>query len=221
VKPHTIRNQFLFFIGLLLFPFCVLAQSVQIKGRVTDAETGDAMPFVNVYFKNTTTGITTDFDGYYTLSTSKVPADSLLASYIGYITRAKFVNRALANQTIDFQLSSDNVKLDEVVVFAGENPAFPIMRNVIKNKDINDKKSLTAYEYESYNKIELDIDQLSEKFRQRKFMQQITSVMDSIERIAGEDGKPILPIFISESISNFYYRRTPQKKRVLAYRMVV
>jgi hypothetical protein len=87
------------------------------------------------------------------------------------------------------------------------------MRNVIKNKDINDKKSLSAYEYESYNKIELDIDQLSEKFRQRKFMQQITSVIDSIDHIAGEDGKPILPVFISESISNFYYRRNPQKKR--------
>ncbi|WP_232064569.1 DUF5686 and carboxypeptidase-like regulatory domain-containing protein [Rhodocytophaga rosea] len=213
MKLHTLINQLLFFIGLLLFPLSLFAQNIQIKGRVTDAETGDAMPFVNVYFKSTTTGITTDFDGYYTISVSKVPSDSLLASYIGYITRAKSVSKTQANQTIDFQLSTDNVKLDEVVVYAGENPAFPIMRNVIKNKDINDKKSLTAYEFESYNKIELDIDQISEKFRQRKFMQQITSVMDSIERIAGEDGKPILPIFISESISNYYYRQTPQKKR--------
>ncbi|MDO1448719.1 DUF5686 family protein [Rhodocytophaga aerolata] len=188
------------------------AQSIQIKGRVTDAETGDGMPFVNVFFKGTSIGKTTDFDGYYSITTS-TPTDSLVASYIGYIAKTKYVNRSLGNQVIDFQLSSNEVKLDEVVVVAGENPAFPIMRNVIKNKDKNDKRSLSAYEYESYNKIEFDIDHLSEKLRRNKTLQKITQVMDSIERIAGEDGKPILPIFISESLSNVYYRKTPQKKR--------
>jgi hypothetical protein len=71
VKPHIFRNQLLFYIGLLLFPFSLFAQTVQIKGRVTDAETADGMPFVNVYFKGTSIGTTTDFDGYYTLSSSK------------------------------------------------------------------------------------------------------------------------------------------------------
>jgi hypothetical protein len=190
------------------------SQHLQIKGRVTDAETGDGMPFVNVFFQGSSTGSTTDFDGYYTISTSS-PKDSLLASYIGYLSRTKAVNKSLSHQVIDFQLSSNDVKLDEVVVFAGENPAFAILRNVIKNKDKNDKKSLAAYEYESYSKIELDINHLSEKFRKNKTLQKITQVMDSIERIAGEDGKPILPVFISESISSNYFRRNPQKKREL------
>lgn len=199
-------------IWLLFFPVCLFAQHVQIKGRVTDADTGDGIPFANVYFKGTSIGTTTDFDGYYSLS-SATPTDSLVASYIGYVKRVKFIDKKQPTQTIDFQLATDDVKLEEVVVFAGENPAFPIMRNVIKNKEINDKKALTAYEYESYNKIELDIDHLSEKFRKNKMMQQITQVMDSIEHIAGEDGKPILPIFISESISNYHYRRNPKKVR--------
>jgi hypothetical protein len=35
-------------------------------------------------------------------------------------------------------------------------------------------------------------------------------VLDSVDRIAGEDGSPILPLFISESVSKFYFRDNPQ-----------
>src|SRR5690606_39701119 len=44
----------------------------------------------------------------------------------------------------------------------------------------------------------------------KKLVQKITQVLDSVERIAGEDGKPILPMFISESVSKFYFRDNPQ-----------
>lgn len=209
----SVRIRLLWLWLLLLLSADLFAQQkIQLKGRVTDAETGDGMPFVNVYFRKTTIGTTTNFDGYFTLSSTS-PTDSLIASYVGYVARAKFVNQSLAEQTIDFQLTSEAFKLDEVVVLAGENPAFPIMRNVVKNKAKNDKRALSAYEYESYNKIELDIDQLTDKFRKNRLFRDITQVMDSIERIAGEDGKPILPIFISESISDYYYRSSPEKKR--------
>ena len=53
---------------------------------------------------------------------------------------------------------------------------------------------------------------LSDKFRQRKVVKKITQVLDSIEGIAGEDGKPILPLFITESISKVYYRDNPSLK---------
>ena len=44
---------------------------------------------------------------------------------------------------------------------AGENPAFDVLRNVVRNKSKNDKRKLTAYEYDIYTKIEIDIDNLS------------------------------------------------------------
>ena len=43
-------------------------------------------------------------------------------------------------------------------------------------------------------------------------VKKITQVLDSIEVIAGEDGKPILPLFITESISKVYYRDNPSLK---------
>ena len=77
----------------------------------------------------------------------------------------------------------------------------------MRNKNNNDKRKLTAFEYDTYTKIEIDVDHLSDKFRQRKAVKKITQVLDSIERIAGEDGKPILPLLITESVSKVYYRR--------------
>ena len=78
-----------------------------------------------------------------------------------------------------------------------------------RNKNYNDKRKLSAYEYDTYTKIEIDVDHITDKFRQRKVVQKITQVLDSIDRIAGEDGKPILPMLITESISKVYYRDDP------------
>lgn len=178
-----------------------------VRGKVTDANSGDPLPFVSVLLKGTTTGTTTDFDGNYLVKT-QAPVDSIVVSYIGYKTRAKKVVRN-ASQEINFQLEEEVTTLQEIVVHAGENPAFAVMRNVIDQKTANDKRSLTAYEYDTYTKVEIDVDNMSEQFRKRKVVQKITQVLDSVERIAGEDGKPILPLFISESVSKFYYRNNP------------
>ena len=48
---------------------CAAAQSTRIRGIVRDAETGEALPFVSVYFDGTTIGISSDLDGRYSLET--------------------------------------------------------------------------------------------------------------------------------------------------------
>ncbi len=197
---------FLFFI----VASTAFAQETIIKGKVTDANSGDPIPFVNILFKGTSIGTTTDFDGNYLLKTSS-PKDTLLASYIGYKPRTKVITKG-TSQTVNFQLEEEVTNLQEVVVLAGENPAFEVLRKVVRNKKNNDKRRLTAYEYDTYTKIEVDVDNMSEKFRERKLIQKITQVLDSVERIAGEDGKPILPIFITESVSKLYYRDNPNSK---------
>lgn len=192
---------------LFILPVVGLAQTV-VKGKVTDALSGDPIPFANIIFKGTAHGGTTDFDGNFTVRTS-TDADSLVVSYMGYTTRVKKVQRGIS-QVINFQLEEEVTALQEVVFLAGENPAYEVLRNVVDNKASNDKRKLSAYEYDTYTKIEVDVDNMSEKFRQRKVIRKITQVIDSVEQIAGEDGKPILPIFISESVSKFYYRTNPQ-----------
>jgi len=188
-------------------------QSTTITGTVKDSDTGEGMPFVNVYFQNTTIGTTTDFEGNYSL-TSDTPTDSLIASYIGYAQKVKVVKKG-ETQTINFQLSAEGTALEEIEIVYGEyeNPAFEVMRNVMKNKKSNDLRKLKAFQFESYSKIEVDVDNISEKFRKKKIIQKIIHVLDSIDQIAGEDGKPILPVFISESISEYFHVSNPTRDR--------
>lgn len=180
---------------------------------MTDASTGDPIPFANVVIKGSAVGSSTDFDGMYEIK-GDAASDTLLVSFIGYERKEKFYQRGIT-QRIDFQLNPEAMTLDDVVVYAGkqENPAFRIMRGVIDNKRINDKRRLPAYQYESYNKIEIDVDNITDKFREKAFMKEITSVMDSVQSIAGEDGRPILPVFISESLSEFYFRSNPRLQK--------
>ena len=59
------------FITLSIFLFSsvfVFAQQTIVKGKITDANSGDPIPFVNVVFKGTGIGSTTDFDGNFTYS---------------------------------------------------------------------------------------------------------------------------------------------------------
>lgn len=204
-----LRNSFLFF-SFIFFSVLAQAQETIVKGKVTDANSGDPIPFANLIFQNTSNGTSTDFEGNYLVKTV-APADTIVVSYIGYKTKKKHVTAGLS-QVINFQLEEEVASLQEIVFEAGENPAFQILRNVVRNKSINDKRKLSAYEYDTYTKIEVDVDNMTDKFRKRKIVRKITQVLDSVDRIAGEDGKPILPLFISESVSRFYYRDNPALK---------
>ncbi len=206
-KKSVLLKKLLFAVFSLVAPLLGYAQETVIKGKVTDANSGDPLPFVNVFFQNTTIGVTTDFEGNYELRSAS-PTDTLMATYVGYKPRKKTVEKG-RTQTVNFQLEEDITRLQEIVIRPGENPAYEILRKVVKNKNGNDKRKYSAYEYDTYTKVEIDVDNISEKMREKKIMKKITQVLDSIDRIAGEDGKPILPLFISESVSKFYYRENP------------
>ncbi len=181
------------------------------SGRVTDAQTGDPVPFAGVMLRGKPGGTTTNFEGYYRLA-AKEPSDSLVVSFIGYARKTKALTTE-KTQTVDFQLNPTSTALAGVVVRAGENPAFRILRTVLDRRPLNDRKRLSAYEYDSYSKTELDIDNLSEKFRKRRVVKKITEVLERADKLAGEDGKPLLPTFVSESVSKFYFRDAPQRKK--------
>src|SRR5690606_12647298 len=147
------------------------AQETVIRGKVTDSNSGDPLPFVNVFFQNTTIGVTTDFEGNYELRSTS-PTDTLMATYVGYKSRKKAINKGSA-QTVNFQLEEDITRLQEIVIRPGENPAYDILRQVVKNKNLNDKRKYSAYEYDTYTKVEIDVDNISEKMREKKIMKKI------------------------------------------------
>lgn len=194
---------------LLGFTF-LFGQKTTVSGKVTEVATGSPVPFATVVFAGTTDGAITDFDGNFIATTSQ-PVDSMSVTYVGFKKRSKAIQRGV-NQVTNFQLQEDITTLNEVIITSGENPAFAIMRKVIDNKDANDKRRLSAYDYESYVRTEFDLDNISDEMRERKFMSKILNVMDSVDQVAGDDGKPILPLLMSEAISRFYFRKNPSAK---------
>lgn len=181
-----------------------------VRGKVTDATSGEALPYVNVYFPKTKMGVVTDFEGFYSLKSSD-PDDSLSARVVSYKLKSKAIIKG-SSQVVNFQLFPSALELKTITIKPGENPAYRILRKIWANKDKNNKTSLEAYQYQAYTKVELDADNLSSKFLNSAVMRPFKSVFDSLKLASGDDGKPILPVFISETISNLYYKKAPERK---------
>ena len=97
--------------ALMLFAGMAWAQESTISGTITDSESGEPMPGVNVIIKNTTQGTVTDIDGNYTIQAS--PEDVLVFSFIGYLSEELPVG---AQTTINYSLMPNIETLSELVV---------------------------------------------------------------------------------------------------------
>lgn len=196
---------------LLLFALAGQAQT-RISGQVRDAATGEALPFVSIYVKNSSIGTSTDENGMYNIRLSTSP-DSLTASFVGYLPKTLAVQKGVASQTLNFSLGTNAQQLQEVVIRPGENPAWPIMRQVMEHKNTNDKRKLSAYQYEAYTKMQFDVLNLDQQKGKGLVGKAITSLVDTQLYLAGEDGRKVLPFFISEAISDYYYTREPKRSK--------
>ena len=98
--------------------------------------------------------------------------------------------------------------MEEVVVLAGENPADILMRKIIEHKDEHDIDNLDSYSYETYNKLELDLSDLTDDFMDRRVFKPFKFVFENIDSVSEE--KPYLPMFITETLSNYYYQQNPK-----------
>ena len=218
IKKAAILSKTSIFFGLFSILLCVnlnAQKMTRIKGVITDAKTKEPLPFVNVAFKGANVGTTTDFDGKFYLET-QWGTTTLSASFVGYKTASKKVELG-KTQTINFYMTNDAVEIEEFVVKADkkryrnkDNPAVALIRNVIKHKDDNRKEALDFYEFDKYEKIEIDINNITEKFLNKGWLKKkFQIVLDHIDT-SEINGKPYLPIFLRETASKMYYRKQPK-----------
>ncbi|MGB3467359.1 MAG: TonB-dependent receptor [Cyclobacteriaceae bacterium] len=101
-------------LSFLWFLSCgiLAAQERTVTGTVTDGETGETLPGVNVVIVGTSSGAVTDFDGKYSVKVSDNNA-VLRYSFVGYADYEEVVG---ARSVIDVQLGLDVTELSEVVV---------------------------------------------------------------------------------------------------------
>ena len=188
----------------------VHAQLTVVTGKITDGGTGEPLPFVNVAYKNTSIGATSDIDGNYKLSTAN-PGDTLVVSYIGFKTDRRKVIKG-KTQVINFTLQAGDFSLKEVVIKPGKNPAIILLEKIIDHKPENDRDRYDSYEYETYNKLEFDLNNLSEKFKKSSLVKPFDFALNYVDSSSKEE-KPFLPLFLTESLSDFYFKKKPKYKK--------
>lgn len=198
---------------LILFVFfaqALVAQQTRVTGTVTDAQTGETLPFVRVTFQNTKIGAMTDSVGNYVLE-SYYASDSIQFFMAGYGIQTLAVYRD-HSQIINVKLKVKVDEIDEVFIRPpDEFPSTTLHKKVIANKDINNKEKLDSYGYELYNKIQLDLNNIGDKFTERGLVQRLDLVLDYLDSADG--GKTFLPVILSENISQFNYKNNPKKKK--------
>ncbi len=107
---------------LTLLVFALLSGSlyaqVSISGTVTDAQTGETLPGVNILITELSRGAATDVDGNYTVNNVPAGTYTVRATFVGYQTYTATLQ--VDNQNVDFDiaLESDLIGLDDVVVTA-------------------------------------------------------------------------------------------------------
>lgn len=191
-------------------PLAFIANAqVVISGQITDSETGEPLPFVNVFLTGTTIGTTSDFDGFYELVCTR-RTDSISFTYLGYEKKTIAFPQG-GSQTINIKLNSEGVDLDPLVIVPGENPAHKYIKGAQDRRKANNPYSLESWECESFNKIQIAIDNVSDKLKEKKVMKSVAPLFDTISYLTGDNGKQVLPMFISETISDFYVVNNPRK----------
>jgi hypothetical protein len=110
---------FLIFINYLPIDYLQAQQPEKstASGYVKDSKNGEKLIGVNVYVKGTTTGTSTNEYGFYSLTLPKGKYE-LVASYIGYTPLIKEIDLRAGNVKIDFEISEQDIQLQEVVVKA-------------------------------------------------------------------------------------------------------
>jgi hypothetical protein len=200
------RYVFIFLLGVLINQ-ASYGQLTKIMGSVVNKETGEPMPYVNIIFNDRAIGITSDFDGKYSIET-KNPGDSLIATFIGFEKEIIIVEKGKF-QIINFEMIPHEFELQPVVIVAGENPAEILLKKIIENKPNNNPDKFDAYEYEAYNKIQVDISNVSTKMKEWKIFRSFEFIFDYVDT-SSVNGKTYLPVFLSETLSNLYFRKNPR-----------
>lgn len=191
--------------------FVLSANAQQIRGYVLDSLSGDTLSFSSITIASTSETSYAKLDGSFKVENID-KGDTLKIGCYGFKSK-KIPYKG--QEFINVYLSPEDVVLDEVTINAGENPAFKIIRKAVEHRDQNNYALLSAYAFEAYNRAEVDMSNISENFREKKLLRKIESDIKEKDLFMKDDstGEEYLPMFISETLSDFYYRADPEMNK--------
>ena len=183
-----------------------------ITGVVTDAKTGQPIPFANVRYEKGGGG-QTDTDGNFSLP---FKAGRIYVSIIGYDTKNFKVSQPGHHQV---KLDPTDLSFDEAVVTGRKdkysrknNPAVELMRKVIAAKKNNNLKEHDYYSIDRYSKLTLAFNEMTERVFQEGEFKKFAFLKEHVET-CNETGKLILPLSVDEAVTRYIYRKDPETEK--------
>lgn len=208
-------SRWILFAILLMVGFTMNAQKLKISGTVVDEQSYDRMPLISVYLNNTDFGANTNLDGEFTIF-APPGTYSLIVKTSGYSPHVDTITIDTSDISgLVIELNPISTHLDEVLITSKYvNPAIRIIKKVIQNKKHNRLEKIDAYEYESYNKLVLTMDNLTDKYMDNFILKGAQKIINGVyhDSTHTDTSKYELAVFFSESVSNFYYKKPGNKK---------
>jgi hypothetical protein len=202
-------------LSLLLLCLPAAAQKLRLSGVVTDSVTGETMPAVTVLLDSSGFGANTNLDGEYAIF-APPGSYTLTVRFSGYEDFTRAVTLSDANiENFDVQLRPVTASLDDVVITGDmRNPAHRIVRNAAKHRQQNSMDKIDAYEYESYNKLVIYMDNVTDKLLDNKVIKNVGGVVKEImgDSTHTDTSRYKIAAFVSESISKLYHTKPDHKK---------
>lgn len=137
---------------IVLQLFCInpiFTQSIILKGKISDAKSGEALAFVSISSSDKRFASMSDIEGNFTLKVDSL-VQSLVFTYVGYEQKTVFIIDADLNQ---IKLNPSALNLKTAIIVAGENPAHRIIRQTVKQKDKHNPEKQGSYTCQLYNKL--------------------------------------------------------------------
>ena len=138
---------------ILLFATSLYAGDTgKISGSVTDAQTGETLPFANIIIEGTTIGAASDIDGNYVILNVSPGVYTITASLVGYqrVTVTDVRVNVDFTTRLNFELETGSIDLEAVIVQGERNP---LIREDLTNPTV----AITAESIQ-----ELPVDQISD-----------------------------------------------------------
>lgn len=195
----------------------VNAQLPKLKGRVVDAETGDPVPYANVFYPGMPVGVNTDREGYFSLPYHG--GKNLVATFIGYErlqlkvgTEDSMYIKLKPEDT--YHLRGAIIRSKKVKYSRKNNPAVELMKKVIAAKKQTDIHRHPYFSYNKYQKLTFSFNDVNEKTLQEGFFKKMDFLKNHIE-VCPETGKNILPVTFQENTSRQIWRKSPSSEKTI------
>ena len=208
-------KKIIFSFFLILIANLVSAQT-KVSGVVLD-NSKQPIPYANVVFKGSNTGVVSNEDGRFYIE-SPDNYTELVVSFVGFPDK---IVKLPEKVNFDFKvILTEGNALKEVKIYAGKtskknNPALDILRKIWERRRKNGLKMFKQYQYDKYEKVEFDMNTIDSAFMKNKIFKGMEFVFKNIDT-SRVTGKTYLPIFINESISEFYGdNETKRTKEIL------